>query len=79
MLHLAPLARHSPHIIPLYLQTSPGGALAVAVASVISNYLESVLGATLQGRITWLTNDVINVIQITLGAGLAIALAQHWM
>lgn len=53
------------------------GALLCIVASQVANYGESLLGATLQGRpgYEWLNNDVVNVLNITLGALLAMALA----
>lgn len=54
---------------------SPTAAAAVALAAVMANYLESLLGATVQGKVAWLTNDVINAIQISLGAGIAVGLA----
>ena len=51
---------------------STSGALIVASAAVAANTFESVLGASVQGRVGWLTNDVVNVIQITLAAALAV-------
>jgi uncharacterized membrane protein len=37
--------------------------------------MESLIGATLQGRITWLSNEVVNGLQTLLGALLAMGLA----
>lgn len=53
-------------------QASPQGAAAVAAAAVVANLFESYLGAAVQGRVAWLTNDVVNMIQITLAAALAV-------
>lgn len=63
------------HQLTACLQVDLRGAAAVALAAIIANYVESVLGATLQDRVPWLNNDVINMLQITLGAGLAILLS----
>lgn len=45
------------------------------VAALIATNLESLIGATLQVRWRWLTNEWVNVINTLLGAGIAIALA----
>eukprot|EP00210_Caulerpa_lentillifera_P004688 g4473.t1 len=58
-------------------QVSLPGAGIVFLSCVVSNFVESYIGATVQGRLPWLTNDVVNVIQITLAAALAIALQNH--
>ena len=42
------------------------GAAAVAAASFLANVFESWLGATVQGRVPWLTNDLVNVVQASL-------------
>jgi len=42
------------------------------VAAFLANTAESFVGATLQGRLPWLTNDVVNALQITLAALLAL-------
>lgn len=47
-------------------------AAIVALAATVANLFESWLGATVQGRISWLTNDLVNVIQISLAAAIAI-------
>lgn len=44
------------------------------LAAFIATNLESVLGATLQNRWTWLTNEVVNGINTTLGAAIAMGL-----
>ena len=50
------------------------GAAICAVAATASNIVESYMGAVVQGRVPWLTNDVVNVIQISLAAALAAVL-----
>lgn len=49
------------------------GALVVALVATVANYAESLLGASAQGKVEWLTNDVVNMLQISLAAVLAIA------
>ncbi len=48
------------------------GALLCAGAAVVANLFESFLGASVQGRLQWLTNDLVNAIQISLAAALAL-------
>ncbi|KAG2450027.1 hypothetical protein HYH02_000131 [Chlamydomonas schloesseri] len=48
----------------------------VAGAAVVANLAESYLGASVQGRLPWLTNDLVNMLQISLAAGLAVAANQ---
>ena len=47
------------------------GLGCVVVASAVANWLESVVGAGLQGRLRWLTNDVVNMLQISVASVLA--------
>lgn len=54
------------------LQVTARGLLIVAAASTAANLFESYLGALVQGRVTWLTNDLVNVIQISLASVLAL-------
>jgi len=54
------------------------GVGAVVVASVVANLLESVLGASVQGNVDWLTNDVVNGLQITFAALMAIVLKMYF-
>ncbi|GET42299.1 TIGR00297 family protein [Microseira wollei] len=51
-----------------------------AIAAFIATNLESVIGATLQAKFTWLTNEVVNILNTLIGAIAAIllALALHW-
>ena len=44
------------------------------MAAFLANTAESFVGATLQGRLLWLTNDIVNGLQITLAALLALLL-----
>jgi uncharacterized protein (TIGR00297 family) len=46
------------------------------VAAFIATNLESVIGATLQTRFSWLTNEVVNVLNTLIGAIAAILIAQ---
>ena len=57
-------------------QVNGQGALIAAFAAFVATTLESWLGATTQGEegYEWLTNDVVNGVQITIAAGLAVAL-----
>lgn len=54
------------------VQVSAKGVLVVAVASTVANIFESFLGAVVQGRVQWLSNDLVNMIQISIAAGLAL-------
>ena len=45
-------------------------------AAFVANLAESYLGAAVQGRVAWLSNDLVNVLQISLAAALGVALAQ---
>lgn len=60
------------HLIDL-----PGVMICVAAAFVATN-VESVIGATLQTSLDWLSNELVNVINTLIGAGVAIALALLW-
>eukprot|EP00980_Cylindrotheca_fusiformis_P002422 scaffold575_cov104-Cylindrotheca_fusiformis.AAC.8 len=52
-----------------------------AVAAFIATNVESVLGATLQGKksMEWMTNEVVNFINTLIGAGVAIALGKAFL
>lgn len=58
----------------LGLITAIDVAICVVAAFVATN-LESVIGATLQTKIGWMTNEVVNVINTLIGAAVAIGLA----
>jgi len=53
---------------------TPWGIVISIIAAFIATNLESVIGATLQNRYGWLTNEVVNGINTAIGAGVAIAL-----
>ena len=52
-------------------QVGWSSAVICAAAATVANLAESYIGALAQGKVEWLTNDVVNVIQITLAAVLA--------
>lgn len=54
---------------------SPIGVLICMIAAFIATNLESVIGATLQTRFPWLTNEIVNIMNTTIGAIAAILLA----
>ena len=45
------------------------------VAAFVATNLESVIGATLQNQFDWLTNELVNILNTLIGAGVAIAVA----
>ncbi len=53
---------------------SPIGIVFCIVAAFIATNLESVIGATLQSRLAWLTNELVNVLNTFIGAVAAIAM-----
>lgn len=54
------------------------GVLLCVVAAFIATNLESVIGATLQSRFSWLTNEVVNIFNTLIGASTAILFAWIW-
>lgn len=58
------------------LQVTVTGAAVVAAAAVLANTAESYLGAVAQGKVEWLTNDAVNMLQIMLAAAVAVALQE---
>ena len=56
----------------------PLGILFCVMASFIATNVESVLGATVEGKVSWLTHDVINIINTAIGALVAMGLALVW-
>jgi uncharacterized protein (TIGR00297 family) len=54
------------------------GIIWCAIAALIATNLESVIGATLQTKFDWLTNEVVNIINTVIGAIAAILLALIW-
>jgi uncharacterized protein (TIGR00297 family) len=54
------------------------GILWCAIAAFVATNLESVIGATIQEQVNWLTNEVVNFINTLIGAIVAILLATVW-
>lgn len=54
---------------------TPVGIVWCAIAAFIATNIESLIGATLQSRYAWLTNEVVNGINTAIGAVAAIGLA----
>ena len=54
------------------------GIVWCVLAAFIATNLESVIGATLQSKYTWLTNEVVNILNTLIGAIAAILLAWIW-
>lgn len=54
---------------------NPLGIIWCVIAAFIATTIESLIGATLESRFTWLTNDIVNFINTAIGAIAAIALA----
>ncbi|WIA15208.1 hypothetical protein OEZ85_001887 [Tetradesmus obliquus] len=59
-------------------QTTPSDAVLVTAAAFLANVFESYLGAVIQGKVEWLNNDLVNVIQISVAAALAV-LAKYYL
>jgi uncharacterized protein (TIGR00297 family) len=51
------------------------GVIWCAIAAFIATTIESLIGATLESKFTWLTNDIVNFINTVIGAIAAILLA----
>lgn len=58
---------------------TPEALLYVITASFIANYAESIIGAIFQGRVEWLTNDLVNIIQITIASCVSILLSYYFV
>jgi len=54
------------------------GVVFCLLAAFIATNLESVIGATMQAKVGWLTNEVVNIINTAIGAIAAILLALTW-
>lgn len=54
------------------------GVVFCLVAAFIATNLESVIGATMQSKVDWLTNEVVNIINTAIGAIAAILLSLAW-
>lgn len=51
------------------------GVLLCVISAIIATNLESLIGATLQSRFTWLTNEVVNILNTAIGACVAVLFA----
>ena len=58
-------------IAPQLAASTSACAAAITAAAFLANLFESWLGATVQGRLAWLSNDIVNVVQIVVAAALA--------
>lgn len=56
-----------------YQEPLVGTALLTTVVAAAANLLESYLGATLQGRFAWMTNDAVNVLHTSAAAAAAVS------
>ncbi len=56
----------------LLLQATPTDVALITAAAFIANVFESYIGAALQGKVDWLNNDIVNVLQISVAAALAV-------
>lgn len=54
---------------------SPMGIGICAIAAFIATNIESLIGATIEGKVGWLTHDVVNILNTLIGAIAAILLA----
>ena len=54
------------------------GVTWCVLAAFIATNLESVIGATLQSRFSWLTNELVNILNTLIGAIVAILFAWLW-
>lgn len=51
-------------------------AVIATGAAIVANLFESYLGASSQSKVDWMTNDVVNAIQIAVAAALAAGFQQ---
>jgi uncharacterized protein (TIGR00297 family) len=54
------------------------GVVCCLLAAFIATNIESLIGATLQSKYTWLTNEVVNIVNTLIGAIAAMLLALIW-
>lgn len=50
------------------------GVVLCAIAALIATTVESLIGATIEEKFNWLTHDLVNIINTTIGAAVAIGL-----
>ena len=56
---------------------SLGGMGICAIAAFAATSVESLIGATVEEKLTWLTHDLVNIINTTIGAAIAIGLGWY--
>jgi uncharacterized protein (TIGR00297 family) len=54
------------------------GVITCMIAAFVATNIESVIGATLQSDLDWLSNELVNVINTIVGAVVAISIAIYW-
>lgn len=54
------------------------GVSICAIAAFIATTIESLIGATVEEKLSWLTHDLVNIINTTIGACVAIGLGYLW-
>ncbi len=54
------------------------GVIFCVLAAFIATNIESLIGATLQAKVSWLTNEVVNILNTLIGAIAAVLLALAW-
>jgi len=54
------------------------GIVWCVIAAFIATNIESLIGATVEGKVSWLTHDVVNFLNTLIGAIAAILLASIW-
>ncbi|MDB9511154.1 TIGR00297 family protein [Kamptonema animale CS-326] len=54
------------------------GLVFCVIAAFVATNVESVIGATLQSKFDWLTNEVVNIFNTLIGAIVAVLLALAW-
>ncbi|MGB7521353.1 MAG: DUF92 domain-containing protein, partial [Spirulinaceae cyanobacterium] len=54
---------------------TPWGIILCMIAAFVATNVESLIGATLQDKFSWLTNEVVNIINTFIGAVVAVLLA----
>ncbi|EAQ75053.1 hypothetical protein WH5701_08224 [Synechococcus sp. WH 5701] len=62
-------------LLVLGLLPTVAAALLVAAVGLVATLIESLIGATLQGRLAWLSNELVNGLQTLIAALLAMGLA----
>ena len=58
---------------------TPTGVGICAIAAFVATTVESLIGATIEEQLRWLTHDLVNIINTTIGAVVAIGLGWFWL